>query len=303
MVRLYGASLENCDYPYPGQHFSKTARKSVPDPDLADVSIHNLIRKDDRPDADKIRAFDAKFKRYMEILDAKERRRKERENANMRHMKDGREIPANLLSHLKSFFISHTGANDEDDDESTDSTKSIFEQLAIRYASLVYDAEDTTQISSKAFRAFAKENLENLIREMWKDQNDDEGGSILREIKAFKSLVNDAIQRELQKYEVIFCTTAVATSARFLRAVRGRVFQLIIDECGMCTEPDSLAAIIATGAEQVVLIGDHKQLRPIVVCTHAEELGLERSMFERYQDMSMMLCMQYRMVRLYCHLC
>jgi superfamily I DNA and/or RNA helicase len=50
----------------------------------------------------------------------------------------------------------------------------------------------------------------------------------------------------------------------------------------MCTEPQALATIIATKAEHVVLIGDHKQLRPVVKCREAALLGLEKSLFERY---------------------
>lgn len=35
----------------------------------------------------------------------------------------------------------------------------------------------------------------------------------------------------------------------------------------MCTEPETLAPIISSKAEQVVLIGDHKQLQPVVLCS------------------------------------
>ncbi|CAG2250013.1 unnamed protein product [Mytilus edulis] len=63
----------------------------------------------------------------------------------------------------------------------------------------------------------------------------------------------------------------------------------------MCTEPESMAAIIATRAEQVVLIGDHKQLRPIVMSTEAAKLGLEKSLFERYAHKATLLTSQYRM--------
>ncbi|KAK3609929.1 hypothetical protein CHS0354_036698, partial [Potamilus streckersoni] len=50
----------------------------------------------------------------------------------------------------------------------------------------------------------------------------------------------------------------------------------------MCPEPQCLVPIIVTKAEQVVLIGDHKQLQPIIMCREAAELGLEKSMFERH---------------------
>lgn len=71
----------------------------------------------------------------------------------------------------------------------------------------------------------------------------------------------------------------------------------------MCPEPQCLVPIIATKAEQVVLIGDHKQLRPIIMCREAGQLGLETSLFERYATSSsscnvqfIMLNEQYRMV-------
>ena len=51
---------------------------------------------------------------------------------------------------------------------------------------------------------------------------------------------------------------------------------------------------------KVVLIGDHKQLRPIVMNNTARRLGLEKSLFERYAVMKttglIMLNEQYRMV-------
>lgn len=78
---------------------------------------------------------------------------------------------------------------------------------------------------------------------------------------------------------------------------------MIIDEAGMCPEPQCLVPIIATKAEQVVLIGDHKQLRPIIMCKEAAQLGLETSLFERYATTNTsrnvqftMLQEQYRMV-------
>ncbi|KAH3699112.1 hypothetical protein DPMN_074066 [Dreissena polymorpha] len=58
--------------------------------------------------------------------------------------------------------------------------------------------------------------------------------------------------------------------------------QLIVDEAGMCPEPKCLVPIIASKAEQVVLIGDHMQLRPIIKCKEAAELGMDTSLFERY---------------------
>ena len=69
----------------------------------------------------------------------------------------------------------------------------------------------------------------------------------------------------------------------------------------MSQEPETLAAISLT--EHAVLIGDHKQLQPVVKYSAARECGLVRSLFERYAesggDGSIVLTMlktQYRMV-------
>jgi superfamily I DNA and/or RNA helicase len=118
------------------------------------------------------------------------------------------------------------------------------------------------------------------------------------EIKAYIQLVQEATIEELSHYDVIFCTTAMATNVKLVTGMKNRIFQVIIDECGMCTEPESIATIIATRAKQVVLIGDHKQLQPIVVCPEARRLGLQKSLFERYKDDEhiVQLQLQYRMV-------
>ena len=73
--------------------------------------------------------------------------------------------------------------------------------------------------------------------------------------------------------------------------------QCIVDECGMCLELESLVPIIGSKARQVVLIGDHKQLQPIIQDRMAKTLGLSISMFERLSRRAIMLEIQYRMVR------
>ena len=48
---------------------------------------------------------------------------------------------------------------------------------------------------------------------------------------------------------------------------------------------------------QVVLIGDHRQLRPVLSNQVAKDLGMEKSLFERHSENAIMLETQYRMVR------
>ena len=66
----------------------------------------------------------------------------------------------------------------------------------------------------------------------------------------------------------------------------------------MANEPETLAAMSL--CEHAVLIGDHKQLQPVVKYFAARECGLNVSLFQRYaeQDNKLLtrLDIQYRMV-------
>jgi superfamily I DNA and/or RNA helicase len=144
-------------------------------------------------------------------------------------------------------------------------------------------------------------SIHHLIRQPGNKFADEINESTLvdiEEIKAYMQLVQEATIEELSHYDVIFCTTAMTTNVKLLTGMKDRIFQVIIDECGMCTEPEAIATIIATRAKQVVLIGDHMQLQPIVVCPEARRLGLQKSLFERYKDDEriVQLQFQYRMV-------
>ena len=46
----------------------------------------------------------------------------------------------------------------------------------------------------------------------------------------------------------------------------------------------------------ILLLGDHRQLQPIVMDPVASHLGLQISLFERYEGRAIMLTDQYRMV-------
>jgi len=118
---------------------------------------------------------------------------------------------------------------------------------------------------------------------------------VCNQIDKYKKLIKDASMHELRNYDVILCTCAASASPRL--TMGANVNQIIIDEGGMCMEPECLVPLVSfKDANQVVLIGDHKQLQPIVFNTVAQNLGLEKSLFERYKDRALMLKEQYRMV-------
>ncbi|XP_048205677.1 helicase with zinc finger domain 2 isoform X2 [Perognathus longimembris pacificus] len=109
----------------------------------------------------------------------------------------------------------------------------------------------------------------------------------------YKSTLAKARKFELAQHSVILCTCTCAASS----SLKGLyVRQILIDEAGMATEPEALIPLVCfSKAEKVVLLGDHKQLRPVVKSEHLQNLGMDRSLFERYHRDAFMLDTQYRM--------
>ncbi|KAJ8400603.1 hypothetical protein AAFF_G00393720 [Aldrovandia affinis] len=113
------------------------------------------------------------------------------------------------------------------------------------------------------------------------------------EIESYKKLLNQARQDELMKHDVILCTCTAASNPNFTKKLN--LQQIVIDECAMATEPEALIPLVSHKPEQIVLLGDHKQLQPIVHCDLVKRLGMKKSLFERYMDKALMLDTQYRM--------
>ncbi|KAG8567173.1 hypothetical protein GDO81_013523 [Engystomops pustulosus] len=113
------------------------------------------------------------------------------------------------------------------------------------------------------------------------------------EVTNYKKLLADARKLELSRHDIILCT-CVTSSSKVLTDLL--VSQVIIDESGMCTEPETLVPIVShKNAQSIVLIGDHRQLRPVVKNYVCRTLKVDHSLFERYQERALLLDTQYRM--------
>lgn len=69
----------------------------------------------------------------------------------------------------------------------------------------------------------------------------------------------------LQNADVICCTCVGAGDPRL---VKFRFRMVLIDESTQATEPECMVPIVL-GARQVILVGDHCQLGPVVMCKKA----------------------------------
>ncbi|KAK7441735.1 hypothetical protein VKT23_016398 [Stygiomarasmius scandens] len=105
----------------------------------------------------------------------------------------------------------------------------------------------------------------------------------------------DMIRDSLEKSDVI-CTTCITSASIPLNHIDFPV--VFLDEASMSTEPASLIPLMK-GSRHVALIGDHKQLPPVITSPEAQAMGLGISLFERLTEEgeipSIMLNIQYRM--------
>ena len=72
---------------------------------------------------------------------------------------------------------------------------------------------------------------------------------------------------------------------------------VLIDESTQATEPECMIPVVL-GCRQLVLVGDHCQLGPVVMCKKAARAGLSQSLFERLVVLGIRpirLQVQYRM--------
>ena len=106
---------------------------------------------------------------------------------------------------------------------------------------------------------------------------DEVGELSARDQKRYRSLQNKT-ERELLKDADVICCTCVGAGDPRLKNFGFR--QVLIDEATQAIEAEALIPLVM-GAKQAVLVGDHCQLGPVVMCKTAAKAGLTQSMFER----------------------
>ncbi|XP_056887023.1 helicase with zinc finger domain 2 isoform X3 [Takifugu flavidus] len=122
-------------------------------------------------------------------------------------------------------------------------------------------------------------------------------GLSTEEVKEYKRLLREARSYEFGQHDIILCTCSQSMTPVLVKTVSAR--QVVIDECAMTTEPQTMIPLVCNRPEKVVLIGDPKQLRPTVKNMRVKKLGMSRSLFDRYFQLHnkrvVMLDTQYRM--------
>lgn len=143
------------------------------------------------------------------------------------------------------------------------------------------------------FRELAEYDKQSELYKLWLAKEDASEATPQNE-KKYKQLKRNCEKEILQNADVI-CTTCVGAGDP--RLIGFRFKQVLIDESTQATEPECLIPLVK-GAKQVVLVGDHCQLGPVIMCKKAAKAGLSRSLFERLVVLGIRpirLQVQYRM--------
>jgi len=112
--------------------------------------------------------------------------------------------------------------------------------------------------------------------------------------KKFKTLTRAAEREILNNADVICCTCVGAGDPRLAKM---KFRTVLIDESTQSAEPECMIPLVL-GCKQVVLVGDHQQLGPVIMNKKAAKAGLNQSLFERLVVLGLApirLNVQYRM--------
>ncbi|KAM5538133.1 hypothetical protein V8D89_008330 [Ganoderma adspersum] len=112
--------------------------------------------------------------------------------------------------------------------------------------------------------------------------------------RKYKALIRQCEKEILGAADVICCTCVGAGDPR-LSKLKFRT--VLIDEATQAAEPECMIPLVL-GCKQVVLVGDHQQLGPVIMNKKAARAGLTQSLFERLVVLGnrpIRLQVQYRM--------
>ncbi|KDQ17106.1 hypothetical protein BOTBODRAFT_106235 [Botryobasidium botryosum FD-172 SS1] len=161
--------------------------------------------------------------------------------------------------------------------------------------------EEVKELESKARRRAALRDPESKSRKIVVDR----GSSLylalpyikerLERIRSMLYWLKEQMIADILSEADVVCTTCITSACSALKKIDFPI--VFLDEASMSTEPASLIPLMK-GAEHVALIGDHKQLSPVVTSDEARTGGLGTSLFERLTHEgvpAVMLDTQYRM--------
>ncbi|GIW21404.1 MAG: ATPase AAA [Candidatus Sericytochromatia bacterium] len=85
------------------------------------------------------------------------------------------------------------------------------------------------------------------------------------------------LKSKLNEYPLIACTSVSAITSNLVNSMN--FSYAIVDEAGQLNEPSTISVIL--NADKFILVGDHKQLPPVIQSEEARRNNFDKSLFER----------------------
>ena len=166
--------------------------------------------------------------------------------------------------------------------KSRESISSRVEHLTLHNQLKNYIAKNNTKKDFKKLEIFMKKK--------------EEEGNVLtnKEHEQYKKLKKKFEDDLIDQAEVVV-TTCISSFDKRLDSFRFPM--VLIDEATQACESECILPLLR-GAKHAILVGDHCQLGPVVLCKNAAKAGLKISLFERLVKLKIkphMLQVQYRM--------
>ncbi|KAF3933450.1 hypothetical protein ABW19_dt0208643 [Dactylella cylindrospora] len=151
-----------------------------------------------------------------------------------------------------------------------------------------------SQVSFLSLHEQVRLNNTNMELVKLRQLKDELGELSSQDEKKFKHLTRAAEKEILANADVICCTCVGAGDPRLAKF---KFRTVLIDESTQAAEPECMIPLVL-GCKQVVLVGDHQQLGPVIMNKKAARAGLHQSLFERLVILGcapIRLNVQYRM--------
>ncbi|AET38157.1 ATP-dependent RNA helicase NAM7 Ecym_2426 [Eremothecium cymbalariae DBVPG len=149
-----------------------------------------------------------------------------------------------------------------------------------------------SSVSDLALHNLIKRSAQGELKKLLR-LKEDAGELSARETRLFAKLVRKNESAILKKADVVCCTCVGAGDKRLDSKFR----TVLIDESTQASEPECLIPVVK-GTKQVILVGDHQQLGPVILDRKAGNAGLKQSLFEKLVSLGhvpIRLEVQYRM--------
>ncbi|ODV62253.1 ATP-dependent RNA helicase NAM7 [Ascoidea rubescens DSM 1968] len=150
-----------------------------------------------------------------------------------------------------------------------------------------------SSVSHLSLHSLVKTNLKGELKKLMK-LKEEVGELSSNDSKKYLKLIRKAENKLLSGCDVVCCTCVGAGDKRLQNS---KFRTVLIDESTQASEPECLIPIVK-GAKQVILVGDHQQLGPVILDKNAGDAGLKQSLFERLVllgHIPIRLEVQYRM--------